>query len=183
MGGIAGSFSKQKSSGNQSSESGLSSLDRAAAADLSFENLQQLGQQIEAFNKGGPSLLNLDNKGLTPGVSNLAGDLVKTGVTDMFNKLSAGGAARGQLSPKNTSGIIGSATQRAVQSALPQFINQAGQNELFNAQAPQQFAMQGISQFKDLISLVQNMFEGSSSKGSQKSSGFSVGGSANVQAS
>ena len=177
MGGITGSFSKQKSSGNQSSEAGLSGEDRAAAADLAFENLEKLGQDIEAFKQGGPTLLNLDQNGLTPGAANLAGNLVQQGVTSHFNKLSAGGAAKGQLTPKNTSGIIGSATQRAVQSALPQFINQASQNELFNAQAPGQFAQQRMSQFKDLISLIQNLTEGSSSKGSQKSSGFSAGGS------
>lgn len=181
MGGIAGSFSKQKSSGGQSSESGISGEDRALATEKSFEELENLGEKIDAFNKLGPSLLNLNSSGLTPGVSKLANDLVTSGVTQQFNKLSAGGAARGQLSPNNTPGLIASATQRAVQSALPQFISQAGENERFNALEPQKFAQQGLQQFKEMIALLQNLTEGSSSSGSQKSSGFSVGGSGQVK--
>lgn len=50
---------------------------------------------------------------------------------DMFNKYSASGASKGQMSPENQSGVIGSAIQNSLGTLIPQ--QQAMQLAQFNA--------------------------------------------------
>ena len=182
MSGAAG-FGVQRSSGSSQSsgESGVAGPDRATAAAEGLQTLGGLKPIIESFMQN-PAMLQLTN-GLTPGASNLAGQLVSDQAKQFFSKLSGTGALRGQVNPANTSSLIGSATQRAVNAALPQFIDQARLNEVFNATNPQNTQAQGINFLQQLASLYTGLTQGSSqySSGSQKSFGIGMsasGGSA-----
>ena len=170
-----GSFGFQKSTGSQSSssESGVSPEDRALATGETFRilsGLEGLTNQV----LGTQPNLQLNAQGLTPGVSNLVGSLIKDGVMQQFNKVSGGGALKGQVSPKNTSSLIGTSTERAVNNALPQFINQAQSNEVFQAQAPQSTLLAAIQQYQQLANLFSNLTQGSSSQSKGKQSSFGI---------
>lgn len=173
MSGSAG-FGVQRTSSSQSSsgESGVSGPDRAQATGEAFRVLSGLEPQILNFMQN-PSMLNLTN-GLTPGASNLAGQLVSDQAKQFFSKLSGGGALRGQVSPANTSSLIGSATERAVASALPQFIDQARTNEFFNATSAQNTQAQGLGFLQNLVSLFTGLTQGSSQQSSGSSKGFGL---------
>ncbi len=163
-------FSRSKSKQSSQGESGVSREDRALATEQAFNTLAQLGPIINQFRADVPQL-SLTN-GLTPGAASLAGSLVNNSAQNLFSKLSGSGALRGQLNPANTSSIIGSATSQAVAQALPQFIEQARGNELFNATAGQQTQAQGIQFLQGLASLFSGLTEGSSQSSKGKSSAF-----------
>jgi hypothetical protein len=167
---LGGGFGKSKSSQQTSGESGVSGRDRALATQQAFRVLGSLEPIINQF-RGGVPQLSLTN-GLTPGAAGLAGALVNNSAQNLFSKLSGTGALRGQVNPQNTSSIIGSATSQAVGQALPQFIDQARGNELFNATAGQQTQAQGIQFLQGLASLFSGLTTGSSQSGSGKSSAF-----------
>lgn len=169
-------FNKSNQSSSSSSESGVARKDRGLAAGEAFRVLAETEPLIKAFYGNVPQL-NLTN-GLTPGASNLAGTLVDAKARDFFSKLSAGGAADGQVHPQNTSNVIGSATQRAVESVLPQFIQQAQANELFNTTSQQNTQAQALSFLGNLAQLFQGLTQGSSarSQGSASSFGMNTSG-------
>ena len=181
MSGAAG-FGVQRSSGSSQSsgESGVSGPDRATAAAGGLQTLAGLEPIIESFMQN-PAMLQLQN-GLTPGASNLAGQLVSDQAKQFFSKLSGTGALGGKVHPANTSAIIGSATQRAVNAALPQFIDQARLNEVFNVTNPQNTQAQGINFLQQLASLYTGLTQGSSqqSSGSQKAMGLQMQASGGV---
>ena len=169
----AGSFGKSSSNSRSSGESGVSAVDRGRAAGGAFQTLADVRPIIDQF-LSNPSMLNLNSSGLTPGAQNVANNMVRTGVLDQFNKLSAGGALRGQVNPQNTSNIIGNATERAVASALPQFLQQAQGNEMFNATSNQLTQGQGINFLQGLASLFTGLTQGSSQESTGSSKAFNI---------
>ena len=177
-GGSKGSSSSSSSSYNYS---GVSDDNRNETFDILKKFLTGMTESTMEFNKTAPTL-NTDAQGLTPETSSLLEKMITTGVTDQFNKLSAGGAARGQLSPKNTPGIIGSSVQRATANALPQFLPISQQNTMFNATSKSNTLAQGIEQLQGIASIFAALAtgggEGSSkekSKSKNKSGQGSIG--------
>lgn len=168
--GVSGSSGSSDSSSR--GESGVSGPDRALATGGAFDVLQGLGPQIASFLQNVPQL-NLTN-GLTPGVSGLANQLVTSSANSLFNRLSSSGALRGQLRPANTSAIIGSASERAATSVLPQLTTQAQNNELFNVTSQQNTQAQGLAFLQNLAGLFTGLTKGSSqsSEGTASNSSF-----------
>jgi len=149
LGGGGGSDSSKSSSSGQG---GVSFENRDETFDILKKFLTGMTESTMEFNRTAPTL-NTDAQGLTPETSSLLEKMITTGVTDQFNKLSAGGAARGQLSPKNTPGIIGSSVQRATANALPQFLPISQQNTLFNATSKSNTLAKGIEQLQGIASI------------------------------
>lgn len=175
-GGGSGSSSKSESSG----QGGVSFENRDETFDILKKFLTGMTESTMEFNRTAPTL-NIDAQGLTPETSNLLEKMITTGVTDQFNKLSAGGAARGQLSPKNTPGIIGSSVQRATASALPQFLPISQQNTLFNATSKSSTLAKGIEQLQGIASIFAALAtSGSESKTKEKSKSKSGQGSIGI---
>ena len=175
-GGGSGSSSKSESSG----QSGVSFENRDETFDILKKFLTGMTESTMEFNRTAPTL-NTDAQGLTPETSNLLEKMITTGVTDQFNKLSAGGAARGQLSPKNTPGIIGSSVQRATANALPQFLPISQQNTLFNATSKSNTLAKGIEQLQGIASIFAALAtSGSESRTKEKSKSKSGQGSIGI---
>lgn len=124
---LGGGFSKSKQSSN--SDSGLRGtpyFDRFA------HNVSDTGNQANALaqqyanspfgyfqGKSVNELVPTDDSGLPVELSNALGFATK----QMYNKASAGGAARGQLSMANTPGIVGSALQNLAQFLTPHILD------------------------------------------------------------
>lgn len=175
-GGGSGSSSKSESSG----QSGVSFENRDETFDILKKFLTGQTESIMEFNRTAPTL-NTDAQGLTPETSSLLEKMITTGVTDQFNKLSAGGAARGQLSPKNTPGIIGSSVQRATANALPQFLPISQQNTMFNATSQSNTLAKGIEQLQGVASIFAALATGGSeSRNKEKSKSKSGQGSIGI---
>lgn len=149
---LGGGGSKSSESSKSSGQGGVSFENRDETFDILKKFLTGMTESTMEFNRTAPTL-NTDAQGLTPETSNLLEKMITTGVTDQFNKLSAGGAARGQLSPKNTPGIIGSSVQRATANALPQFLPISQQNTLFNATSKSNTLAKGIEQLQGIASI------------------------------
>lgn len=175
-GGGSGSSSKSESSG----QGGVSFENRDETFDILKKFLTGMTESTMEFNRTAPTL-NTDAQGLTPETSSLLEKMITTGVTDQFNKLSAGGAARGQLSPKNTPGIIGSSVQRATANALPQFLPISQQNTMFNATSKSNTLAKGIEQLQGIASIFAALAtSGSESKTKEKSKSKSGQGSIGI---
>lgn len=175
-GGGSGSSSKSESSG----QSGVSFENRDETFDILKKFLTGMTESTMEFNRTAPTL-NTDAQGLTPETSSLLENMITTGVTDQFNKLSAGGAARGQLSPKNTPGIIGSSVQRATANALPQFLPISQQNTMFNATSKSNTLAKGIEQLQGIASIFAALAtSGSESRTKEKSKSKSGQGSIGI---
>jgi len=168
-------MSKSNSSQATQGESGVSGPDRALATGKAFDTLGGISPLIQQFLQDVPQL-SLTPQGLTQGQGSLANSLVSNAATGLFNKFSASGAGRGQLNPLNLSNVIGSASERAAASVLPQLITTSGQNTLFNTTAGQNTRGQGIGFLQNLSSLFTNLTQGSS----QSSEGRSAAKSFNV---
>jgi len=178
---VGGGGSKQNSSSSSSSynSSGVSDENR----DDTFETLKKfltgMTESTMQFNRTAP-MLNTDASGLTPETSNLLKQMVSLGTTQEFNKLSAGGAADGKLSPKNTPGLIASATARATANALPQFLPISQGNTLFNATSKSNTLAKGIEQLQGIASIFAALATGGSEGTStQRSKGKSKSGEGN----
>jgi len=175
-GGGSGSSSKSESSG----QGGVSFENRDETFDILKKFLTGMTESTMEFNRTAPTL-NTDAQGLTPETSNLLEKMITTGVTNQFNKLSAGGAARGQLSPKNTPGIIGSSVQRATANALPQFLPISQQNTMFNATSKSNTLAKGIEQLQGIASIFAALAtSGSECKTKEKSKSKSGQGSIGI---
>lgn len=175
-GGGSGSSSKSESSG----QGGVSFENRDETFEILKKFLTGMTESTMEFNRTAPTL-NTDAQGLTPETSSLLEKMITTGVTDQFNKLSAGGAVRGQLSPKNTPGIIGSSVQRATANALPQFLPISQQNTMFNATSKSNTLAKGIEQLQGIASIFAALAtSGSESKTKEKSKSKSGQGSIGI---
>jgi hypothetical protein len=131
---VGGGSSKQKSKGSNST--GISSQNRSDSFDALNNFISTMWNTTQEFGSRTPRL-DLDHRGLMPQQSNLLNSMVSQGMTEQFNKLSGGGAMRGQLSPANTTGLIGSSAEKATLQALPQFLPISQQNSMFNATTDQ----------------------------------------------
>lgn len=177
---LGGSGSKESSSSKASGQTGVGFDNRGEAFDTLKTLLSGMTESSTQFSNTAP-MLNLDSQGLTPETSNLLEQMITSGVTSQFNKLSAGGAARGQLSPKNTPGIIGSSVQRATAAALPQFLPISQQNTLFNTTSQSNTQAKGIEQLQGIASIFAALATGGSeSQNKSKSKGNSGQGSIGI---
>jgi len=178
-GSLGGGFSHSTSRQDSSGESGVSAVDRGIATGGAFSTLEGLGPQIQSFLQNIPQL-QLNEQGLTSGQAGMANSLVSGAANSLFSKLSGSGALRGQLNQRNTSGIIGSASERAAASVLPQLIQTSGANTLFNTTAGQNTQGAGIGFMQGLASLFSGLATGGSS---QQGSGNSSANSFNFNSS
>jgi len=162
-GGLGGGEGSSRSEQSSSGESGVTGANRAYATDAAFSQLGALGPIIRSFMQNVPQL-QLNQQGLTSGQAGMANSLVSGAANSLFSKLSGSGALRGQLSERNTSGIIGSASERAAASVLPQLINTSGANTLFNTTAGQNTQGAGIGFLQGLASQFGDLARGGSSQ-------------------
>lgn len=167
--GVSGSSQSSESE----SRSGVSQANRNKATDRTFNLVDTLLPQIQAFSQNVPTILTNPTTGLTPQQTNLVGNLVQSGVNSQFNKLSAGGALKGQMSPKNTHALVGTSTERALTSVLPQFVDIQQQNQLFNTTSAQNTQAQSFQFLQNLGGLLLGLTQGS--EGNSQSSGSSFG--------
>lgn len=90
-----------------------------------------------------------------------------------FNKASAGGAMRGQVTPENTNQIVGSAMLNGAQFLVPQIL----QNQQYLNALPDQLASQRMGYLQaDMDSRSRLLGSSSQSSGSQYGYGFNVQG-------
>jgi len=169
---ISGGGGSSRSAQSSEGEAGVSGPDRAFATGRAFNQLGELGPIIASFMQNVPQL-QLNQQGLTSGQAGMANSLVSGAANSLFSKLSGSGALRGQLSERNTSGIIGSASERAAASVLPQLIQTSGANTLFNTQAGQLTQGAGIGFLQQLASQFGDLAKGGSSQNSEGSSSAS----------
>jgi len=153
--------SKQKSS----SEFGLNREDRDLAFDTFFPTFQQIPSFVDQFRSVETPRLNLGATGLTQSQEGLAGRLLSPALRQQTNLVSAGNALRGQLQPLNFGGIVQGASERALTKVLPQFVAQAGQNELFNVTSPFQTEQAKLQNTLAAFEAISKLFQGGSSKG------------------
>lgn len=174
MGFLSGGFSSSKNKSKSTSTFGVGKEERQRAAQEGLDFIPNtLLPQVQDFATRVP-LLSLTPQGLTQAQSGLAGNLVDSQFRNFFNKFSARNATRGQVSPQNVTGTIGSATQRAVESALPQFLSLAKENEMFNVQSPQNTQAQAIAFLKDIGQLFSLFTQGGEQKSKGSGSSLSV---------
>lgn len=90
-----------------------------------------------------------------------------------FNKASAGGAMRGQVTPENTNQIVGSSMLNASQFLVPQIL----QNQQYLSELPDRLATQRMGYLQADLAGKSGLLGGTSqSYGSQSGYGFSVSG-------
>lgn len=90
-----------------------------------------------------------------------------------FNKASAGGAMRGQVTPENTNQIVGSSMLNASQFLMPYIL----QNQQYLNQLPDQLASQRMGYLQaDMAGKAGLLGSSSSSAGSQYGYGFNAQG-------
>lgn len=167
---IGGGGSKQKS--KSKSSSGVDKDDRGMATQELFSLIEQiLLPQIQQYRDSAPQIAVNSVTGMTPQQTNMARSMVDTGIRQQFNKLSGGGAMKGQLSPKNTSALVGSSTERAVESVMPQFATMAQENLKFNTTSQQNTMGNAAGFMQNLAGLLLGLTQGS--EGMQSGSGNS----------
>ena len=95
-----------------------------------------------------------------------------------FNKASAGGAMRGQVTPENTNQIVGSSMLNAAQFLIPQIM----QNQQYLNALPDQLASQRMGYLQaDMDSRSRLLGSTSQSSGHQSAYGFNMKGGVGVQ--
>lgn len=181
-GSSAFSYNQSKQAAQQQSEHGISSAYRGAlSSDAYTENqylTDQTRQAVESpfgYYRGQHvnQLVPQGQYGLPAQVDNMVGALGN----QWFNKASAGGAMRGQVTPENTNNVVGSAMTNAAQFLTPYILA----NQQYLQGLPKNLYNQDLGFLQASQSAKASMLGGQSSGTSTGSSfGFSKSDSASV---
>lgn len=164
---LFGNFSQSDS--QQKSNSGfLEGSDKDFASRTGVNGLAGLFASADDLyrNKAVPQF-NMSQK--IPGLFQEQEGAANVFANNMFSKASAGGAMRGQFSPNNTPGIVGSAITNMGAQLFP-IIGQNLQNQML---LPEQIRTQ---RFQNVLSPLQALIQGLGSNSSGSSSSLGVGG-------
>lgn len=175
MGG-SGAFSFNKNKSKSKSEFGLNRDDRDLSFDTFFPEFQKLPGFISDFRSTPAPQLNLGLTGLTSSQEGMAQRLLAPALRQQTNLVSANNALRGQVSPLNFSNVVQGASERALTKVLPQFIDQAGRNELFNVTSPFETDKAKIEATLAMFDKLSQLFQGGSSRGKASGFGFAASG-------
>lgn len=121
---------------------------------------------------------------LTTAQQNQATSFIDRLAKSMFSKFSAGANLRGQAHVQNLSSLVGSSAENAVLQVLPQTLELAGKNRLFNTTAPILAKIREFEAQTELQKILAGLVTGSSfgkSSGSASAFDFDSGLSAGLQ--
>lgn len=164
---LSGNYSKSDS--NSFSNSGfMSGSDKEFASKTGVNGLANLFTSADDLyrNKAIPQF-NMSQK--IPGLFQEQEGAATAFANNLFGKASAGGALRGQFSPNNTPGIVGSAITNMGSTLFPII----SQNLKDNMLIPEQIRTQ---RFQNVMSPLQVLINGLGSQSNSSSSAFGTGG-------